>query len=137
MEAESPEAVFAIKKQTLEELRALGFRIALTEVSVNHAGISALHSFAADVIKLERVAVTQLGESAGSTRTALLGVLSVLGSLSVELGMQLCAGGIESEAQVAPLKDHGFISGAGDHLAPVVSEPDLVEALENMFATST
>ena len=137
MEAESPEAVFAIKKQTLEELRALGFRIALTEVSVNHAGISALHSFAADVIKLERVAVTQLGESAGSTRTALLGVLSVLGSLSAELGMQLCAGGIESEAQLAPLKDHGFVSGAGDHLAPVVSEPDLVEALENMFATST
>ena len=137
MEAQSPDAVFAIKKQTLGELRDLGFRIALTEVSVNHAGISALNSFAADVIKLERVAVRQLGESAGSTRTALLGVLSVLSSLSRELGMQLCAEGIESEAQLAPLRDYGFLSGAGHHLAPVVSEQELAETLENMFATAS
>jgi diguanylate cyclase (GGDEF)-like protein len=137
MEAQSPDSVFEIKKQILGELRDLDFRIALTEVSVNHAGISALNSFAADVIKLERVAVRQLGESAGSTRTALLGVLSVLSSLSTDLGMQLCAEGIESEAQLAPLRDHGFVSGAGNHLAPVVSEQELAETLENMFATAS
>ena len=70
------------------------------------------------------------------TRSAVLGVLAVMGQLAETLGLKLMVGGIDRESQLLALQGSGFFAGSGDLVAQPVPEVRLVEVLEALQRAS-
>jgi len=136
IEADSSKGVFDTKLKVLRDLREQGFRLALTEVDASHNSIRSLNLLPADAIKMESATVGQIDDPDPITRTALLGIVSVMGQLSDTLGLKLVAGGIERESQLIALQKTGFVAGSGHLVSPAVAEDRLVEILESMYAAA-
>jgi len=95
---EDSEAVLAI----LHELRATGVRIALDDFGTGYSSLSYLRSFPFDKLKIDQSFVREMVHRAD----CLAIVTSVLG-LARELGMDTTAEGVETEEQLAQLRETG------------------------------
>ena len=86
----------------LHELRAVGVRIALDDFGTGYSSLSYLRSFPFDKLKIDQSFVRQMVDRADCMAI----VTSVLG-LARELGMDTTAEGVETEEQLAPLREAG------------------------------
>jgi diguanylate cyclase (GGDEF)-like protein len=93
-------------------LRERGARIALDDAGAGYAGLGQLLRLRPDVVKLDRSLVT--GVSADPTRSALIAALV---GFANEVGMSVCAEGIEVPDDLEALVDLGVESGQGYLLA--------------------
>jgi predicted signal transduction protein with EAL and GGDEF domain len=87
---------------TLQDLKALGVRISMDDFGTGYSSLGNLRSFPFDKIKIDRSFVKDLGRNADSTAI----VRAVLG-LGRSLGIATCAEGVESEEQLARLRNEG------------------------------
>ena len=92
------EAVLA----TLHELHAVGVRIALDDFGTGYSSLSYLRSFPFDKLKIDQSFVREMLHRADCRAI----VTSVLG-LARELGMDTTAEGVETEEQLAQLREAG------------------------------
>ena len=92
----------------LRQLSDLGVKIALDDFGTGYSSLALLRSFPVDVVKIDMSFVSPLL----TDRSARAIVKAVLG-LSQDLGMTTVAEGIESEAQLAVLRDMGCSHGQG------------------------
>ena len=97
----------------LQGLRTLGVRIVLDDFGIGYSSLSYLRQFPFDKIKIDRSFV----EDAQSPVTAAI-IRSVVG-LGGELGMAICAEGIETEAQRAAMAQ----AGCGEIQGYLISPP--------------
>jgi len=130
------EVSFGQKERVVTDLHSQGFRVALTEVAASFSAISALQKLQADAIKLQWSTVSRIDDPDLATRTALLGILSAMGELGQQRGVQLLAGGIERESQLLALQQIGFFAGSGHLWSEAVDETSLIKVLEAMFAAA-
>jgi diguanylate cyclase (GGDEF)-like protein len=86
---------------TLDRLRDLGARIALDDFGTGYSSLSYLRQLPLDRIKIDRSFVADLGES--SRRN----IVSAIFGLCANLGLDCIAEGIESEEQLAQVRDLG------------------------------
>jgi diguanylate cyclase (GGDEF)-like protein len=89
-------------------LRERGARIALDDAGAGYAGLHQLLRLRPDVVKLDRSLVT--GVSADANRSALIAALV---SFAADVGMSVCAEGIEEDADYEALVSLGVESGQG------------------------
>ncbi|RTR04518.1 EAL domain-containing protein [Halomonas nitroreducens] len=97
---------------TLEALRTLGCYIAIDDFGTGYSSLSYLQELPVTSLKLDRSFIHGLGQSRGSTA-----ILAAVTGLARELGLQVVAEGVETEAQLAALGEYhvtliqGFLTG--------------------------
>lgn len=91
--------------------REAGFRLAIDDIGAGYAGLTKLVNLAPEIIKLDRALVERIDKD--PTRQAL--VRAGVG-FAAALGAALVAEGIETEAELAMLRELGITLGQGFHL---------------------
>jgi diguanylate cyclase (GGDEF)-like protein/PAS domain S-box-containing protein len=107
----------------LQELRALGLRIAMDDFGTGYSSLSYLSRFPVDVIKMDR---SFLGPE--STREA-ADLSSAVVALGSSLALDVVAEGIEFDEQLSRLRDLGCELGQGFHFAHPMESAHLIDYL--------
>jgi EAL domain-containing protein (putative c-di-GMP-specific phosphodiesterase class I) len=107
----------------LEEMRALGVRIAMDDFGTGYSSLSYLSRFPVDVIKMDR---SFLGPE--STREA-ADLSSAVVALGSSLALDVVAEGIEFDEQLNRLRDLGCELGQGFHFAHPMESGHLMDYL--------
>jgi diguanylate cyclase (GGDEF)-like protein len=94
--------------ETLAELKDLGVKLALDDFGTGYSALSYLKRFPFDIVKIDRSFVRGLGSD--SEDSAIVG--AVMG-MARALGMEVVAEGIETEEQLACLRELGAELGQG------------------------
>jgi sensor c-di-GMP phosphodiesterase-like protein len=108
-------------------LHALGCRVAMDDAGTGHSNLAYLQTLGIDVIKIDRVFVDMVKE--GTTQVP---VLDGLIAMARDLGTEIVAEGVETEAQALYLRARGVVHAQGYLFAPalrVTPFRDLAKAL--------
>lgn len=111
--------------QTIDRIRALGFRVAIDDFGTGYANLGTLASIEVDLLKIDRrfvQAATQAGQ-ASEVATAIIG-------LAQSLDLEMVAEGVETQAQADFLRDSGVQFAQGW----LFGRPVSVEALHAFLA---
>ncbi len=100
----------------LAELRGLGLGLSIDDFGTGYSSLSYLCRFPVDRLKLDRSFIARLDQDARSRAL----VRSLIG-LAHQLGLRCVAEGIETEEQLALLRDYGCDEGQGFLFAPPLS----------------
>jgi diguanylate cyclase (GGDEF)-like protein/PAS domain S-box-containing protein len=107
----------------LQELRALGLRIAMDDFGTGYSSLSYLSRFPVDVIKMDR---SFLGPESTPETADLSSAVVALGS---SLALDVVAEGIEFDEQLSRLRDLGCELGQGFHFAHPMESGHLLDYL--------
>jgi diguanylate cyclase (GGDEF)-like protein/PAS domain S-box-containing protein len=110
---------------TMEQLQALGVSLAIDDFGTGYSSLSALKSFPVARLKIDKSFISDL-----STNESDQAVTSAVISLGQKLKLKVIAEGVETEAQVAFLRENGCDEIQGYH----VSKPIAADAFEHFFA---
>lgn len=110
---------------TLQALRDVGVRIAMDDFGTGYSSLGYLRSFAFDKIKLDRsfVADAQGGHEARA-------ILHAVASLGAAFKLVTTAEGIETESQLAAVREEGYDEGQGYLFSPPVPAAQALRLLE-------
>ncbi len=92
----------------LKQLRALGVRLSIDDFGTGYSSLSYLHRFPVSMLKIDRSFIGRMG--AGDENAEIVRTIITLAS---NLGMQVVAEGVETEAQLAHLRALGCAYGQG------------------------
>lgn len=127
---EITESVMMIEReaslQAMRELRALGARVAVDDFGTGYSSLGALHQFPLDIVKVDRVFTSRLGEDGphGALAQTVMAVGGALGRVTV-------AEGVESVDQLVELRGLGCELAQGFYFAkplPIDEVADLIAA---------
>jgi len=95
-----------VAAQRLEELKALGVRIAMDDFGTGYSSLGYLSRLPVDVLKMDRSFLRPDGEGATGLAAAII-------AIGERLGLEVVAEGIEYEGQIETLQDLGCELGQG------------------------
>jgi EAL domain-containing protein (putative c-di-GMP-specific phosphodiesterase class I) len=107
---------------TLRELHAVGVRLALDDFGTGYSSLSYLRSFPLDVLKIAKPFVDGV-----TGRREERSFVRLIVELAGTLGLEVVAEGIESEGQLAVLREMGCDLGQGFYLSPPLSNATIQE----------
>lgn len=116
--------------KTLHKLRALGVRISMDDFGTGYSSLSYLRSFPFDKIKIDRTFMRDLKSKGDS-----LAIIKAVIGLGQSLGMSTTAEGIETEEQLAAVRDQGCNEVQGFLFSPPISAQAVTEMLAEEAAT--
>ena len=96
-----------LTKPVIGRLRELGVQLALDDFGTGYSSLGSLQRFPLDVVKLDRALIWSLDEGSG------VAVVRAAVELGQALGMHVIAEGIETEDQLATLRELGCQLGQG------------------------
>lgn len=111
-------------------LHALGCRLALDDAGTGHSNLENIHKLGVDIIKIDKVFVDMIVPGVESVP-----VLDGLINMALDMGSDIVAEGIETEAQALYLRSHGIVEAQGFLFAPALppeSFISLVQALNDI-----
>jgi diguanylate cyclase (GGDEF)-like protein len=111
--------------KTLHKLRALGVRISMDDFGTGYSSLSYLRSFPFDKIKIDRSFMRDLKSKGDS-----LAIIKAVISLCHSLGMSTTAEGIETEEQLAAVREQGCNEVQGFLFSPPVSPAAVTDMLD-------
>ena len=88
--------------ERLRALKALGVKIAIDDFGTGYSSLSYLRKFPVDVIKVDRAFVTGLGANREDSA-----IVHLIVTLAQALGLETVAEGVETDAQLAELRQLG------------------------------
>ena len=118
--------------QVLKRLRDIGIRVSLDDFGTGYSSLSYLQNFPVDNIKIDRSFVEDITRGEGHTAI----VLAVL-AMADSLGLQVVAEGIETEQQLAFLRQKGCHLGQGYLFSRPVSPEKIPALLGSTFDVTT
>ena len=101
----------------LAELKALGVRVAVDDFGTGYSSLSYLKRFSVDTLKIDRAFVGGLGTDPEDAA-----LVSGMIGLAQALGLDVVAEGVETERQVAILKEMGCGMAQGYHFSRPLSD---------------
>ena len=110
--------------QILHDLKKLGVQLSIDDFGTGYSSLSYLHRLPFDSLKIDRSFVSGVGERGENSK-----ILQTIVSLAKNLRMRIFAEGIETEAQLAILKNLGCDYGQGY----LMSKPLPVEQMEKLL----
>jgi diguanylate cyclase (GGDEF)-like protein len=115
----------AAEVQKLQRLRAAGVRVAIDDFGTGYSSLSRLSDLPIDTLKIDRSFVSRLpDDSLGRT------LVATIISLAHAFGMSVVAEGVETEAQLAALRDMDSDEAQGFLLSKPVTRDAFTELLE-------
>jgi len=111
-------------QRRLHDLKELGVMLALDNFGTGHSSLASLHRLPVDVIKIDRSFVVQAVESAHH-RVLIEATVRVAKSLQIKAAAE----GIETEAQLAIVRQLGCESGQGYFFSEAISSANMVQWL--------
>ena len=115
--------------KTLHKLRALGVRISMDDFGTGYSSLSYLRSFPFDKIKIDRSFMRDLKSKGDS-----LAIIKAVIGLGHSLGMSTTAEGIETEEQLAAVREQGCNEVQGFLFSPPVSAAAVSHMLDKEAA---
>jgi len=109
--------------RNLDALRQLGFQVAIDDFGVGYSSLSYLRRFKVDIVKVDQSFVRDRDPE----RT--LPIVKSVVQLANSLGMTTTAEGIETEAQLALIREAGCNLGQGFLLSTPMSAVDVTSML--------
>ncbi len=106
-------------------LQALGCRLAIDDAGTGHSNLEAIQTLGVDIIKIDRVFVSMIKPEADSVP-----VLDGLINMANDMGVEIVAEGVETEAQAVYLRNHGVSQAQGFLFAPALPTASFVELAE-------
>lgn len=94
---------------------SLGVRLAMDDVGTGHSNLAYMQTLGVDVIKIDRVFVDMI-----KSDTQTVPVLDGLISMCRDLGTEIVAEGVETEAQALYLRSRGVVMAQGFLFAPAL-----------------
>jgi diguanylate cyclase len=89
-------------QQALGELNAMGVRITIDDFGTGHSSLAYLTAFPVRTLKIDRAFINEVTTDADAAAIA----VTIIG-LTRTLGLSVIAEGVETEEQLAFLRDHG------------------------------
>jgi diguanylate cyclase (GGDEF)-like protein/PAS domain S-box-containing protein len=109
----------------LKELKALGVGLALDDFGTGYSSLSHLKSFPIDSIKIDQSFVRDLATDDNDA-----GIVTALIGMGKSLHMKVVAEGVETQAQLQILREHGCPMGQGFFFSRPVPAEEFVRLLE-------
>ena len=109
-------------RQVLNSLRARGVKVAVDDFGTGYSSLDRLESLPVDILKIDRAFVRRL--DGGAARS--VGVIRAVLHLGRELGLEIVAEGVETEAQRAQLAELGCPSMQGYLYSQAVPVDELI-----------
>jgi diguanylate cyclase (GGDEF)-like protein len=113
---------------TLHRLRALGVRISMDDFGTGYSSLSYLRSFPFDKIKIDRSFMRDLGRGEDS-----LAIVRAVIGLGHSLGMSTTAEGVETEEQLAAVREEGCDEVQGFFFSPPLRPEAVHEIVSKKF----
>jgi len=107
----------------LDALRALGVQVALDDFGTGYSSLSYLHSFPFDRVKIDRSFVRDI-----ATRPRSAAIVRAVASLAADLDLAVTAEGIETEQELAIVRD----AGCGELQGFLLSRPRAVADIQHL-----
>lgn len=105
----------------VDDLRQLGFRVALDDVGIGHSGLSYIQRLGAHVLKIDKFFVDSISRDSSA-----IAVVGMLVRLAAELRMEVVAEGIEDVTQLSALAGCGINEGQGYLVAAPMPPRDFI-----------
>ena len=115
-----------ILADVLWHLRRKGFRLTIDDFGTGHSSLASLHRFPIDNLKINRALVQQLEPGGDNVE-----IVRAVGALGESLGIQVIAVGIETEEQLAHLKDINVNLAQGFYFAEPMTFDEASSLLES------
>jgi len=109
---------------TMNQLRELGFSIAVDDFGTGYSSLSYLNRFPIDSLKIDRSFVAEIGATDGNHS-----ICRAIVALAHGLGLAVIAEGVESEEQVRYLRELGCEEAQGYYFAKPMSGADVTAFL--------
>jgi diguanylate cyclase (GGDEF)-like protein/PAS domain S-box-containing protein len=116
-------------KATLTRLRQMGVDLYLDDFGTGYSSLSYLHRFPISALKIDRSFVSRIG--AGGEQSELARAIV---TMAHSLNLSVIAEGIETDAQLANLREMGCESGQGHLFSRPVDVASIAALLKNSFA---
>ncbi|MVS99436.1 sensor domain-containing protein [Devosia marina] len=113
----------------LHELRSMGVRVSLDDFGTGYSSLSYLRSFPFDKIKIDRSFMADL-----TTRADSQAIIKAVIGLGQSLGMSTTAEGVETEEQLAMVREHGASEVQGFLFSPPLHPAALANLLHSEAA---
>lgn len=111
---------------TIKQLRALGITISLDDFGTGYSSLNYLKKFPVDVLKIDRAFVRDIvPEKSG------IAMISAMISLAHALNLQVVAEGVEEEAELNVLREHGCEYVQGYYFSKPLSVGDFTNLIVN------
>lgn len=105
-------------RRVLDELREMGFRIAIDDVGAGYSSLQSIAEIEPDYLKFDLSLVRDLHASKIKRD-----LLAALGDLAAKIGATVIAEGIEHEQEFHTLREMGVTLGQGFLLSPPLQQP--------------
>ncbi len=112
----------------LRQLKDLGIKIAIDDFGTGYSSLSYLRKFPVDVVKVDRSFVTGLGTSKEDAA-----IVHLIVTLAQALGLETVAEGVETETQLAELRQLGCDQAQGYLIARPLEAVDADTFIERAF----
>ena len=109
-------------KSVIAGLHALGSKLAMDDAGTGHSNLAYLQTLGVDVIKIDRVFVDMIKPG-----TTLVPVLDGLIAVARDLGTEVIAEGVETEAQALYLKARGVVQAQGFLFSPALKAKSFLQ----------
>lgn len=111
---------------TMKELESLGIQLSIDDFGTGYSSLSALKSFPITRLKIDQSFIKGLSSGEDDDRA----IASAVISLGQKLNLRVIAEGVETEQQLAFLKQNGCDEVQGFHFSKPVKPDDLADLLE-------
>jgi EAL domain-containing protein (putative c-di-GMP-specific phosphodiesterase class I) len=113
----------------LNALKGLGVRLAIDDFGTGYSSLAYLKRFSIDKLKIDRSFIRDIPDDRNDKE-----LTATIVAMAHNLGLEALAEGVESEAQLAFLRELGCDSFQGYLVSPAVSATDLERWLQNRGA---
>lgn len=114
-------------RKIINEMHALGCRVALDDTGTGHGGLAYIQQLGIDIIKIDKMFIDAMVADLSAAR-----IVDVLVELANSLGMGVVAEGIEQEIQIEKLREKGVTAAQGYIFAPPLPGPLFLELVESL-----